>query len=171
MINLRYHIVSIVAVFLALAIGVVMGTSFLSKATVDQLKTQIRRAETGIDRTKAENRRLQRDLERISDRQQVLTQQGSPVLFRNQLSGVPVLIIASAGVDQSSLDTLRNALANSSADFKGTLILTDKLKLEGDGPTKMSETLGITPTDRRQARRVLTTRFAAMLRERGTALR
>ena len=51
MINLRYHIVSIIAVFLALAIGVVMGTSFLGKATVDQLKTQISRAESRIDAT------------------------------------------------------------------------------------------------------------------------
>ena len=49
MINLRYHIVSITAVFLALGIGVVMGTSFLGKATVDQLKTQISRAESRID--------------------------------------------------------------------------------------------------------------------------
>ena len=59
MINIRYHIVSITAVFLALGIGVAMGSTFLGKATVDQLKTQISKAEKRIDATeKSLNSRL-----------------------------------------------------------------------------------------------------------------
>ena len=53
MINLRYHIVSITAVFLALAIGVVMGTSFLSRATVDLLNDEDTRQVTPALRERA----------------------------------------------------------------------------------------------------------------------
>ena len=38
MINLRYHIVSLVAVFLALAIGVVVGSTALKEGTVSVLR-------------------------------------------------------------------------------------------------------------------------------------
>ena len=41
MINLRYHIVSLIAVFLALGIGVAMGSTFLDRATVDNLNGQL----------------------------------------------------------------------------------------------------------------------------------
>ena len=37
MINLRYHIVSIVAVFLALAVGVVMGSTVIARSELDFL--------------------------------------------------------------------------------------------------------------------------------------
>ena len=39
MINLRYHIVSIVAVFLALGIGVLMGSTIVDRAIVSTLRS------------------------------------------------------------------------------------------------------------------------------------
>ena len=41
MINFRYHVVSLTAVFLALAIGLVVGTAALNGPVADQLQTQI----------------------------------------------------------------------------------------------------------------------------------
>ena len=38
MINLRYHVVSLVAVFLALGVGVLMGSTVIDRVTVDQLR-------------------------------------------------------------------------------------------------------------------------------------
>ena len=38
MINFRFHIVSLTAVFLALGIGLMLGTTFLDTATVDSLR-------------------------------------------------------------------------------------------------------------------------------------
>ena len=39
MIDFRYHLVSIVAVFLALAIGIVLGSTELQGSTIDGLRT------------------------------------------------------------------------------------------------------------------------------------
>ena len=57
MINLRYHIVSLTAVFLALASGVLLGGTYLDKYTVDQLDQSITNAEERIRETRAENDR------------------------------------------------------------------------------------------------------------------
>ena len=40
MISFRYHLVSIVAVFLALALGVVVGTTVVKPGLVDQIRHQ-----------------------------------------------------------------------------------------------------------------------------------
>ncbi len=50
MINFRYHIVSLIAVFLALGIGLVLGTTFLDDATIDGLERQLDGLENDLDR-------------------------------------------------------------------------------------------------------------------------
>ena len=42
MINLRYHIVSVVAVFLALGIGLALGSTFVDSILVNELEDQVR---------------------------------------------------------------------------------------------------------------------------------
>ena len=41
MINLRYHIISIVAVFLALGIGLALGSTFVDTILVNELEDQV----------------------------------------------------------------------------------------------------------------------------------
>ena len=41
MINLRYHIVSVVAVFLALGIGLALGSTFVDSILVNELEDQV----------------------------------------------------------------------------------------------------------------------------------
>ena len=40
MLNFRFHVVSLVAVFLALAIGIIMGSTVIDRALVDTLEEQ-----------------------------------------------------------------------------------------------------------------------------------
>ncbi len=58
MINLRYHIISITAVFLALGIGLTLGSTFLDRVTVDTLESQLdeRRAPGARDATRRTGR-------------------------------------------------------------------------------------------------------------------
>ena len=48
MINLRYHIVSLVAVFLALAIGVIAGTTVINDQVVKELERSDRALRTAL---------------------------------------------------------------------------------------------------------------------------
>jgi hypothetical protein len=57
-INFRFHLVSLVAVFLALALGVVMGSTVIDRAIVDRLSSQIDSVKKRADAERAENRTL-----------------------------------------------------------------------------------------------------------------
>ncbi|MBA3282637.1 MAG: copper transporter [Acidimicrobiia bacterium] len=164
MINLRYHIVSLTAVFLALAIGVAMGTGFLNKATVEQLRRQINKAEGGIDKANDENAQLREDLERAAQTDQALLASGE-LLVSGRLSDVPVLVVASENIDQGSLTKLRTLLAQSGADLRGTLTISDRLRLDAGDDDQLAEILN-TPAKNRPVLQIgLTTAFAGALRE------
>jgi hypothetical protein len=146
MINLRYHIVSITAVFLALGIGVALGSTFLDRATVDVLDRNIRSAENRIDETNAENARLTRELEEARDRDDALILTGSEELLSEQLSEVPVLVIAAPGTDGDDTAAISTILERSDADVRGVLRLRDELLLDGEVDEQLAADLGVEGT-------------------------
>ena len=77
MINFRYHLVSIVAVFLAIAIGVVIGSTVIDSATVSVLRQQQESLDNRIDNVEAENGRLSRELARYEERDEQLADQAA----------------------------------------------------------------------------------------------
>lgn len=143
MINLRYHIVSITAVFLALGIGVALGGTFLDQATVDVLNRNIRSAEERISETNAENRLLEQQLREAEARDEALTTVGAPYLVPDQLTDRPVLLVAAPGVEQDEVEGLLTLLAQSGADVRGTLELRDSLLLTDDVDAELAAAVGL----------------------------
>ena len=132
MINLRYHIISITAIFLALGIGVALGSTFLDKATVDQLETNIARAEKRIDDTRAKSRQLQTQVDQANRRDEALKALGSQELFVGMLRDDPVVVITYDGTDKQSLSTLTDTLIGADADLLGTLTIDSGFLADGD---------------------------------------
>ncbi len=58
MINFRFHVVSLIAIFLALALGVVIGAGVIDRGVVDTLNSRLDRVEAKSDRIQGENNRL-----------------------------------------------------------------------------------------------------------------
>jgi cell division protein FtsB len=141
MINFRYHIVSLTAVFLALAVGLAMGTTFLNKATTDQLRHQISAAEGRIDSTKATNQDLRDQLDRYDKADKAMTD-GIARVVGGQLTDVPVLVMASDGSDKASLDNLRTTLGDAGADLRGTLVVADAARTDGGHDDELAAALG-----------------------------
>ena len=54
MINFRFHLISLVAVFLDLGVGVAMGASFVDRARVDSLRSRVDDLDEGYRRRGAE---------------------------------------------------------------------------------------------------------------------
>ncbi len=163
MINIRYHIVSITAVFLALGIGVALGSTFLDRATVGRLDDNIRNAEAEIDATKAENDRLSAALASAQERDLGLIA-ASETLLAGQLTGRPVLLVAAPGVDQATVDTLRLVIGNADADLRGTLALRDGLTFPGEEvDADLAEALGMDGTSTEEAREVAIDALVAAL--------
>ena len=128
MINFRYHIVSITAVFLALGIGVALGSTFLDQATVDVLNRNIRSAENRIKDTNAENEQLRATDQRAQARDQALVQDAAAFLG-DDLTDVPVVVVVAPGVDGDVVDRILGVLDATGADLRGTLSLTDRTAL------------------------------------------
>lgn len=80
MINLRFHIVSLVAVFLALALGIVTGSTLLDRVTVQQLESTQTQIERKIQLKSTENDALRRELDRIDAQQNSLSETALPVM-------------------------------------------------------------------------------------------
>ncbi|MBV8234224.1 MAG: copper transporter, partial [Acidimicrobiia bacterium] len=55
MLNLRYHVVSLVAVFLAIGIGVIMGVTVIKSGIVDQLQKRLDSVEASDRQTRKDN--------------------------------------------------------------------------------------------------------------------
>jgi hypothetical protein len=128
-INLRYHVVSLVAVFLALGMGIVMGSTVIDRVTVDALNSNLESVRRDVNQTREENRRL---AEQVREGQDFADQSLTHVL-RDQLPGVPVLVVAVTGVDRRPVDSLRQALVTAGATVPGTIWVTSKMRLDNEG--------------------------------------
>jgi Copper transport outer membrane protein, MctB len=162
MINFRFHVVSIVAVFLALAIGIAMGTTVIDKVTVDTLRSQLETIEEQRDDARTSADQLTAELNALRDQMRELGAQGTSELLADRLDGVPVVVVATRGVDKDSVDGLRSALNASGASDGGTLWLTDKLALTDPSQVQtLSDTLGLSTADAARARTSLVGRLTA----------
>jgi hypothetical protein len=131
-INLRYHVVSLVAVFLALGLGIVMGSTVIDRVTVDALNNNLKNVRSDVNSTREENRRL---AEQVREGQDFADQSLVQVL-RDQLPGVPVLVVAVSGIDRRPVETLRQSLQSAGASLQGTLWVTSKMRLDNEGETR-----------------------------------
>src|SRR5687768_1406651 len=99
MVNFRFHLVSLTAVFLALAMGIAMGATVVDRALVDQLEEQLNGVERRTERTNADNGRLQ---EVVGGWERFAAQSGDQ-LVDGRLAGLPVLVVGVHGTDRRSV--------------------------------------------------------------------
>jgi hypothetical protein len=122
-IDFRYHIVSIVAIFLALATGVALGAGPL-KGTVDE--SYIQQAEQDR-RDKDELRAQITRMQQADDFQAAFTEEISPALLANRLLDRGVVLIETPDASAVTVDAVRASLAEAGAQVSDTVTLNDKL--------------------------------------------
>ena len=169
MINLRYHIVSITAVFLALGIGTALGGTFLDRYTVDVLDRNIKSAEQRIADTERENGRLEGEISEANARDDALIATGSATLFADELTDLPVLVVVSEGADADVVSNLRLALGRSGADLRGTLELRNALALDEEVDESLAEVVEQDPADPDAVRAAVQTQLRDAFFEAGVA--
>jgi hypothetical protein len=164
MINLRYHIVSITAVFLALGIGLTLGSTFLDRVTVDNLKHQLDTVEAQVGETRAENDSLSSRVDALEDRDSRLREELPERLLAGHLDGVPVLVVGTRGTDEALVDATVGALGSAGAQVAGTWWLTDRWRLDDpDEVSQLGALLDLTTDDADRLRRNGAIRVAELL--------
>jgi hypothetical protein len=124
-INFRYHVVSLAAVFLALAIGLVVGTAAANGPIADNLKDQ-------FNNVSADNQQLRDQLDQRTadlDKAGEFATESAPVLLANKLSGKKVLVLSLQGNDKDvdkTVDGLSTFLQVAGATVTGQVKLTEK---------------------------------------------
>ena len=145
MINFRYHVVSILAVFLALAIGTVMGASFVGRGVIDRLNEGITRVRKNADGIKMENAKLQGEVDKLSS----YRDETASFTVARSLTGLRVNLVAERGVDGAVVDKQATVLRQSAATVPGVIWLEDIWKLDSaDATANLRTATGLTTKDR-----------------------
>jgi hypothetical protein len=120
-INFRYHVVSLTAVFLALAIGLVVGTAALNGPIADSLNDTV----TALRKSNDQLRENAKSLEAEADRQEDFAAESAPIMLSNKLAGHRVLLVTlPSGRDQT--DGVTEMLHTAGATITGRVDVQDK---------------------------------------------
>ncbi len=126
MVDFRFHLISLVAVFLALAIGIMAGSGFIGDALVEDIDRRL----GGLQRTNAE---LRSDIDRLDERldaAQRFASEVQPILIDGALAGERVALVTVEGTAASVTDTVAAALERAEADVSLRIELGRRFALE-----------------------------------------
>ena len=172
MVDFRYHLISLIAVFLALGLGILMGTVVLNDALVESL-------EQDIDQAQDRNKDLEEEIG-ILDRQiaaaNAFSSEAAPWLTTEVLTGRVIVIVQLEGTDGDMVGSLRDGIEDAGGEVPTTLVLTDRFALqdqiERDQLALVIDSESGTAIDLRfDAGSVLGSRLAAAAAEAPTAAR
>jgi len=124
MIDFRYHLVSIVAVFLALAIGIVLGSTELQGSTINGLRTLSDSLKSQLSAAGAQRDAYQQQAS-ASD---AFLQTAEPKLLNGMLAGGKIVIITEPGAPSGIIDGIEKAAGPgyAGATVTGTVALQPK---------------------------------------------
>jgi hypothetical protein len=120
-ISLRYHVISIAAVFLSLAVGVVLGSTTLSRTLLSGLNDENGDLGRQVSELQAERNAMSA---RLNDADGFAATIG-PMAVRGQLDKRTVVLVTTADASPTDRDGLTALLASAGATVTGELQLTD----------------------------------------------
>ncbi|MGN9840550.1 copper transporter [Nonomuraea sp. H19] len=123
MIDFRYHLVSIVAIFLALAVGIVLGTTLLQEPAVKSAQE----VTAQLTKTKDELRAQMDVLQSREAGNDAVISALTPALVAGDLTGQRVLLIETPGSSAAVREATQQVLDQAGADVTGRVALTEKL--------------------------------------------
>jgi hypothetical protein len=120
-IDFRYHLVSLIAVFLAVALGIVIGTTQLNGPVLSNLEGQVSALQEDKRQLEDQTRQLQADLDGAGAFDEAV----GPTLVRDSLAGRSVvLVVGSADVPTDVVEGVTALLGSAGATVTGNIRLT-----------------------------------------------
>jgi hypothetical protein len=120
LIDFRYHLVSIVAVFLALSIGIVIGATELRAPVANRLTSEAQRVAKANSQLVAQNHQLTREI----NADNAFGQASASYLLSHLLEGQKVVLVTAPGADTTTVTGITTALRLSGAIVIGQVNLT-----------------------------------------------
>ncbi|MDQ3733906.1 MAG: copper transporter [Actinomycetota bacterium] len=131
MIDFRYHLVSLIAVFLAVALGIVIGTTQLNGTVLDGLNAQVGTLTDQKNELETEADRLAEEL----SQNDAYDESTAPLIVANRLVGSSVLVIVTnEDVSAEIVGQTATLLSAAGAQMAGTLRLQPSFTDPQTGP-------------------------------------
>lgn len=127
MINLRFHIVSLVAVFLALAIGIAVGATVVDQGLVSQSQRRI----SSLDQTLQDRAASIKKLRAEQTRAEKFAAEAEPRMVRARLAATPVLLVSDGQLSDAELSNLVATLRASGARLVGVMDVANAVGIDG----------------------------------------
>ncbi|GAB3229572.1 copper transporter [Glycomyces halotolerans] len=121
MINFRYHLVSLTAVFLALTVGLILGTAALNGPAIDALEATSQNLRDNNEALRAEITELEEEL----NDDQSFASAIAPSHLDGKLTERSILIVALPGVDSAVVDSVEQMLGYADANITGRITVLD----------------------------------------------
>ena len=128
MVNFRFHIVSLVAVFLALGLGVLMGSAVVNGPVVDRLDREIDIVRGESQALRAANDELRDEL----DRANAFIADSAAFAVDGRLADVPVAILAERDVDGDIVDQTATLVREAGGETPAVFWLEEAWSLSTD---------------------------------------
>lgn len=125
MVDFRYHLISLVAVILALALGILAGSGFLGGPLLERLEAEV----SGLGATNGDLRREIDEQDAELAAAEGFARAISPLVTDGVLTGEEVIVVQFAESDGRLVDGVRAGLTDSGADIVAEVTLTTKLAL------------------------------------------
>lgn len=122
MISLRTHAISLAAVFLALAIGVVLGSGLLSSTVLSGLRDDKHELQNQINGLTDEKNAVNEKLSAAGE----FDAQMSPRILRDGMSGKSVVVFRTPDAVDDDVDALSRMVEQAGATVTGTVSLTEE---------------------------------------------
>ena len=126
MVDFRYHLISLIAVFLALGLGILMGTVVLNDELVDSLRRD-------ISQVRERNEGLEEEINSLDRRNaaaDAFASETVPWLTNGVLEGRVVVLVQLEGTDGDMVGSLREEIEDAGGEIPTTLTLADRFELE-----------------------------------------
>jgi len=161
MINFRFHLVSLIAVFLAMGLGILVGSTVVDQVIVDRLDREISSVSHESNQLKDENRALKDQVSQLND----FLHKSSAYAVQQRLADVPVAIVAEKGIDATAVSNVLASVRAAGANVPGVLWLDSKWRLDSPNDLRALQTAarvtGNVAATRQAALRALAARLAA----------
>lgn len=121
MINFRYHLVSLTAVFLALTVGLILGTAALNGPAMEAFQQTIQSLRDNNEQLRAEVTELE---DQLGD-DQAFASAIAPSYLDGMLTGRNILVVALPGAETTVVDSAVEMLDYSGATVSGRISILD----------------------------------------------
>jgi hypothetical protein len=146
MISIRYHVFSLIAVFLALAIGLAAGSTVVKESIVDNLRANQDRLESELDELEAANAELELRVGRLEETDRRLRNEGPLVLLDGRLLGMAVVLITGEGLDGEVRADVLQTIADAGAEPAGEIEVLREVGRD-ERSAELGELVGAAPDD------------------------